>query len=132
MTSSNELISEWNNLETQIQEKLEEVEKLRQQQKAVEEKLPRLYFVQGFGQQGLAARVHFVGPHEECLKWVGHNPSLEMTEDNLQIRRKGVPQVGSYPVAGIIDYVVPVDERWFEILAWPDLGKGESKTIISE
>jgi hypothetical protein len=110
-------------IESQIKSHYRDIELLREKQKEVEEQLPRLYYVQGFGQQGLAARIHFAGSFEDCKVWVSHNEQLELTEDEQQIRRKDAPKAGSYPVAGMIASVTPVDNGWREISDMAELDK---------
>jgi formate dehydrogenase maturation protein FdhE len=130
-TETELLIWGYKRLETEIQARLKEIETLREMQKQTKEKMPRLYYIQGFGQQGLAARIHFAGSFDDCKVWVSHNEQLELTEDEQQIRRKDVPQVGSYPVAGMIASVTPVDKGWREIsdMAELDNRKGGSDAV---
>lgn len=114
-TETDLLIWGYQRLEAEIRTRLEEIETLREMQKQTKEKMPRLHYIQGLGQQGLAAQIHFAGTEDECKAWVSEVPYLEMTEDGLQIRKKDTPRVGSYPVAGFIGSVTPVDKGWREI-----------------
>jgi hypothetical protein len=129
MSNPNELLEHWNWLEMRIQETLETLEQLRQEQKHTESKMPRLYFVEGFGDKhGLAERIHFVGSHEECKAWVGANPAFTLDERGEQIYIQPTPKIGTFQLTGLIRHVTPVGKRWFEISSLVDAKKGDEET----
>jgi hypothetical protein len=121
-TETELLIEHYNYLQSEIDARLKEIENLREMQEQTREKMPKLYFIEGTGQHGLAARIHFVGSEEECKIWVSHNPNLYI--DGTQVCRKGTKATPVfYFSAGEIRSITPVDERWQEISDMAELGK---------
>lgn len=131
MATETELLEQYNYLQSQIEAKRAEIETLRQMQGVIKETMPRLCYIYGFGQQGLERGILFAGTEDECKAWIAQQPEHEIVENGEQIRRKNVPQVGSYPVAGLIRSVTPVDKGWREISDMVEAAKKRKSDALS-
>jgi hypothetical protein len=123
MTETELLMWLYYRIKVEINAKQQKIEDLRQIQQETKAMMPRLYFVKGFGQEGLAKRIHFAGTEEECKAWVSQNANLEVMDNGVQIRNKNTPPVGTHLVAGLIDSVTPLDKDWHKISKMAELGQ---------